>query len=256
MARNSETGATDPRRAAAATALRYVESGMRIGVGAGSISAVLIDLLAARARRGLDVFCVPTSRHTRDLAEKRGLRTGGLDEAGWLDITIDSADEFDVEMNLIKGGGGGLLREKIVASASDRMVVITDQSRHVDRLGAFPLPVEVAPFGWEVTRSILQDLASDEEVAGDQISLRMNRDDPFVTEDGHYILDLHLRRIVDPVKLTMMLNRVPGVVENGLFVGIADVIVVGKRDGTADVLSKSPEDDLPPEDDGLFDDLS
>ena len=229
---------------------------MRLGLGGGSAAEHVVKLLGERVSRGLDVFCVPTSKHTRDLAIKCGIRTGALDEAGWLDLTIDGAEEFDLEMNLIKGGGGALLQEKIVASASDRMVVIADQSRQVDQLGAFPLPVEVAPFGWEVTRSILQDLANDEDVAGDQITLRMNRDDPFVTDGGHYILDLHMRRIGDPVRMTMMLNRVPGVVENGLFVGIADAIVIGKRDGGAEILTKSPEDEPPPSPEGLFDDLT
>lgn len=246
----------DAKRAAASAALRYVEPGMRLGLGTGSTSAWVVKLLAEKVQRGFDVFCVPTSLRTRDLAIECGIKTGALDEAGWLDLTIDGADEFDAEMNLIKGGGGALLQEKIVASASDKMVVVTDPSKQVDQLGVFPLPIEVVPFGWEVTRSILQDMLADTDVAGDQITLRMNRDDPFVTDEGHYTLDLHLRRIGDPVRMSMMLNRVPGVVENGLFVGLADAIVIGRDDGGAEILTKSGDDAPPEPEEGLFDDLN
>lgn len=256
MARQNRRYAGDPKRAAAAAALKFVEPGMRLGLGTGSTAAWLVKLLGERARSGFDVFCVATSTRTRDLAEECGVRTGALDEAGWLDLTIDGADEFDDALNLIKGGGGALLQEKIVAAASDRMIVITDVSKHVDILGAFPLPVEVVPFGWEVTRSILQDMAEAEDVSGSQVSLRMNRDRPFVTDEGHYILDMHLRRIGDPARLSLKLNRVPGVVENGLFISMADAIVIGRDDGGADILEANEGTVSGSVDEtGLFDDL-
>lgn len=257
MAGQNRRHAGDPKRAAAAAALKFVEPGMRLGLGTGSTAAWLVKLLGERVRSGFDVFCVPTSTRTRDLAAECGVRTGALDEAGWLDMTIDGADEFDDELNLIKGGGGALLQEKIVAAASDRMIVITDASKHVQMLGTFPLPVEVVPFGWEVTRSILEDMAVAEDVSGSQVSLRMNRDRPFVTDEGHYILDMHLRRIGDPARLSFKLNRVPGVVENGLFIGMADAVVIGRDDGGADILRSADSAEAPPRDEenGIFDDL-
>ena len=246
---------SDAKRAAAEAAFRFVEPGMRVGLGTGAAAAWLVKLLGQKVQRGFDVFCVPTSTRSLDLARECGIRTGTLDEAGWLDLTIDGTEEFDAEMNLIKGGGGALLREKIVAAASERMIVIAEPAKQVTHLGAFPLPVEVVPFGWEVTRTILQDVLAGSDVAGDQITLRMNRDQPFVTDEGHYILDLHLRRIGDAGRLSLMLNRIPGVVENGLFVGIADAVVIGLPDGGAEILARDGESPPPPDGGGIFDDL-
>ena len=225
------------KKAAAAAALEFVEPGMKLGLGTGSTAAWLVRLLGDKVRAGgFDLTCVPTSSQTRTLAAECGVRTGTLDEAGWLDLTIDGADEFDADLSLIKGGGGALLQEKIVAAASDRMVVIADASKRVARLGAFPLPVEVVRFGWEVTRKTLGDLCAEAGMGGAKITRRMAGDDAFVTDEGHFILDLHLGAISDPAALTVALNRVPGVVENGLFVGLASAAVVGREDGAADVI--------------------
>lgn len=227
------------KKASATAALEFIEPGMRLGLGTGSTAAWLVKLIGEKARGGsFDLMCVPTSSRTRDLALECGLKVGTLDEAGWLDLTIDGADEFDADLNLIKGGGGALLQEKIVAAASDKMVVITDPSKQVDHLGAFPLPVEIVPFGWEVTRTIISEMLGDLDVSGQQISLRMNRDKPFITDEGHYIVDLHLRRIGSPKRLAALLNQVPGVVENGLFIGLAQAVVIGQPDGTAEVIER------------------
>lgn len=230
------------KKASAKRALRYVESGMRLGLGTGSTAAWLVKLLGERTREGgFEITCVPTSSRTADLARECGLKITTLDKAGWLDLTIDGADEFDPELNLIKGGGGALLQEKIVATASDKMIVITDPSKEVPQLGAFPLPVEIIKFGWETTKAIVEELLESADVAGRQATLRLNRDEPFVTDEGHYIIDLHLRRIGEPAKLSALLNRIPGVVENGIFVNIADAIVIGLEDGGARVIPDSED---------------
>ena len=236
------------KKASAQRALRYVENGMKLGLGTGSTAAWLVKLLGERTREGgFEITCVPTSSRTADLARECGLKITTLDEAGWLDLTIDGADEFDPDLNLIKGGGGALLQEKIVATASDKMIVITDPSKEVPQLGAFPLPVEIIKFGWETTKAIVEEMLESADVAGRQATLRLNRDEPFVTDEGHYIIDLHLRRIGEPAKLSALLNRIPGVVENGIFVNIADAIVIGLEDGGARVIPEgvSPESNGP-----------
>lgn len=231
------SGPERAKKAAAARALEFIRPGMRLGLGTGSTAAWLVKLLGdERDGRAKDLLCVPTSSRTKELAVACGLRVASLEEAGWLDLTIDGADEFDPELNLIKGGGGALLQEKIVATASDRMVVITDPSKEVAMLGAFPLPVEVTPFGWEVTKTIVEDLLAGEDVAGAQSTVRLNRHEPFVTDEGNHIIDLHLRRIGDPKRLSMLLNNVPGVVENGLFIDVADVVVIGEESGETRVI--------------------
>ncbi len=230
------------KKASAQRALRFVENGMRVGLGTGSTAAWVVKLLGERAREGgFEITCVPTSSRTADLALECGLKITTLDQAGWLDLTIDGADEFDPDLNLIKGGGGALLQEKIVATASDKMIVITDPSKEVPQLGAFPLPVEIIKFGWETTKAIVEEMLESADVAGRQATLRLNRDEPFVTDEGHYIIDLHLRRIGAPAKLSALLNRIPGVVENGIFVNIADAIVIGQEDGGARVIPDSED---------------
>jgi len=158
-----------------------------------------------------------------------------LDEVRWLDLTIDGADEYDPNLNLIKGGGGALLHEKIVATASDQMVVIADLSKQVDTLGAFPLPVEVIPFGWQTTKALIEEMLSNVDVLGRSASLRLNGAEPYRSDEGNFILDLHLRRIANPAQLSLVLNQIPGVVENGLFLDICDVLVIGNGDGTVEV---------------------
>ena len=222
--------------AAARRAVDFVEDGMRLGLGTGSTAAWLVRCLGEAVRQdGLRVTGVATSARTRALARDAGIPVVGLEEARWLDLTIDGADEFDPELNLIKGGGGALLHEKIVATASDRMVVIADAAKEVDALGAFPLPVEVVPFGWQATKALLEEMLGNMEVGGRQASLRLDHDRPFATDEGNYILDLHLRRIEAPSQLSLVLNQVPGVVENGLFLDICDVLVTGCADGAVEV---------------------
>ena len=223
------------KHAAARRAVRRVETGMRIGLGTGSTAAWMVRLLAERVQEeGLDIVGVPTSTRTADLARDLGIRVVSLDEAEWLDITIDGADEFDGNLNLIKGGGGALLQEKIVACASDEMIVIADAAKRVQTLGAFPLPVETVPFGWRTTQALIEETLVSLDVMGRQTTLRMNGDVPFVTDEGNYILDLHLKRIGDARQMSLVLNQIPGVVENGLFVDICDRVIVGYGDGTVE----------------------
>lgn len=217
---------------AAKRAVGFVEDGMKLGLGTGSTAAWMVRLLAERVRNeGLRVTGVPTSTRTAELARQQGLRVMSLDEAKWLDLTIDGADEFDAELNLIKGGGGALLQEKIVATASDQMIVISDVSKQVDRLGAFPLPVEVIPFGWQTTKALVEETLVSMDVLGQHSTLRMNGDTPYFTDEGNHIIDLHLQRIGNARQLALILNQIPGVVENGLFIDICDVVVIGHGDG-------------------------
>ncbi|AQS47598.1 MULTISPECIES: ribose-5-phosphate isomerase RpiA [Thioclava] len=222
--------------AAARRAVDFVEDGMRVGLGTGSTAAWMVRCLGERIRdEGLQLIGVPTSTRTADLARQVGIKVVALDEAKWLDITIDGADEFDPDLNLVKGGGGALLQEKIVATASDQMIVITDASKEVNHLGAFPLPVEVVPFGWQVTRALIEELLDSMDVMGRQTSLRLNGQQPFVTDEGNYIVDLHLNRIGNPRQLALVLNQIPGVVENGLFIDICDKVIIGGTDGKVEI---------------------
>lgn len=220
---------------AAKRACDFVESGMKVGLGTGSTAAWLVRCLGEMVRDGLKITGVPTSVRTAEMAREAGIRVVTLEEAGWLDVTIDGADEFDRELNLIKGGGGALLHEKIVATASDRMVVIADTSKEVSALGAFPLPVEVVPFGWSATKTLIEETLPSLDVLGTDIRRRMSGDDPYRTDEGNFILDLHLGRIGDVRQFAMVINQIPGVVENGLFVDICDVVVIGHGDGRVDV---------------------
>ena len=246
---------------AAKRAVDFVEDGMRVGLGTGSTAAWMVRCLGELVREeGLRVTGVPTSSRTAELARQVGISVVSLDEAKWLDLTIDGADEVDPDLNLIKGGGGALLQEKIVATASDQMVVITDASKLVDRLGAFPLPLEVVPFGWQTTKALVEETLAGLDVLGQQTTLRLNGDVPFVTDEGNYILDLHLRRLGNARQASLVLNQLPGVVENGLFIDICDVLVVGHGDGrveTRDINAGTSEEDRIEfvESDNLFRDL-
>ena len=221
---------------AARRAADYVEDGMRVGLGTGSTAAWLVRCLGEMVREdGLKFKGVPTSTRTAELARDVGIEVISLDEARWLDLTIDGADEFDADLNLIKGGGGALLQEKIVATASDRMVVIADIGKQVDTLGAFPLPVEVIPFGWQTTQALVEETLISMDVLGRDTTLRMNGEAPFVTDEGNFILDLHLKRIGNARQLALVLNQMPGVVENGLFIDICDTVVLGFGDGRVEL---------------------
>jgi ribose 5-phosphate isomerase A len=223
----------DAKRAAADRAAQFVREGMKLGLGTGSTAAFLVEILGRRVAQGLKIVGVPTSEQTRRQAESLNIPLTTLDETPHLDLTIDGADEFDSQLRLIKGGGGALLREKIVASASDRMIVIADSSKKVDTLGRFPLPVEVVPFGLEATRRAIADALAACQCPG-AIELRLQKDGSghaFVTDGGHYILDCHTQAIPRPEVLASALTGIPGVVETGLFIGLADLVIVAGSTG-------------------------
>ena len=219
------------KRDAAARALEFVRPGMRLGLGTGSTARHFLELLAQRVRNGFAIVGVPTSEATRAHALGLGISLTALDETPELDLTIDGADEIGPDLTLIKGGGGALLHEKIVAAASARMIVIADESKWVSELGRFPLPIEVVPFGLAATRLAVEAAAA---ASGGRVSalLRRTKDgSPFVTDSGHWILDVPLERIADPKSLADRLAAIPGVVEHGLFIGVADVAILAGRGG-------------------------
>jgi ribose 5-phosphate isomerase A len=216
---------------AAEEALNYIESGMKVGLGTGSTAAKFVDLLGARVKEGLEVVCVPTSEATRQQAAALAIPLTTLDETPFLDVTVDGADELDENLRLIKGGGGALLREKIVATSSDRMIVIADNSKLVSVLGRFPLPLEVIRFGLAATRNMVEAQARLVGCEG-EITLRAGPGgQPFATDSGNLILDCAFGRIEDAEALDAALKMIPGVVENGLFLGIADVAIVAAPEG-------------------------
>ena len=233
--------------AAARRAVDFVEGGMRVGLGSGSTAAWMVRCLGQRVREeGLKITGVPTSDRTAALARAEGITVVALEEARWLDLTIDGTDEFDPDLNLIKGGGGAHLREKIVATASDQMIVIADAAKEVAHLGAFPLPVEVVPFGWQTSKALIEEMLVALDVLGREVTLRMKGDLPFTSDEGNRILDLHLGRIGNARQLALVLNQVPGVVENGLFIDICDRVVIGHGDGRVelrDIATGSSEED-------------
>ena len=222
------------KRAAAERAVAVVEDGMRVGLGTGSTAAHFVTLLGERVRAGLSVVGVPTSEATRVQAERAGIALTTLDDSPELDLTVDGADEFDEALRLIKGGGGALLREKIVAAASRRMIVIADESKRVATLGRFPLPIEAVRFGLGATRRAVEEVLRAHGIAG-EVRLRQQAEgQPFVTDEGHVILDAHCGRIDRPDVLAAALHSVPGVVEHGLFIGLATgVLVAGAGSVTA-----------------------
>jgi len=221
------------KRQAAARALGFVQDGMKLGLGTGSTARHFVELLGERVRDGLRVIGVPTSEATRADAERCGVPLGSLDEIDRLDLTVDGADEIDPHLNLIKGGGGALLREKIVAAASGRMIVIADESKWVATLGRFPLPIEVNPFGIAATRRAIADALAAQGLSGG-LELRRARDGSghaFVTDGGHWILDARLGAIPDAAALAAALVAIPGVVEHGLFIGLAGAAVLAGASG-------------------------
>jgi ribose 5-phosphate isomerase A len=219
------------KRAAAVRAVEFVRPGMRLGLGTGSTAKLFVDLLAERVRGGLDVVAVPTSEVTRAQAERLGIKLTTLDETPELDLTIDGADEIAPDLTLIKGGGGALLREKIVAAASAKMLVIADQSKWVTVLGRFPLPVEIAPFGAAATRCAVEAATASAGCPGAALLRKAPNGHAFVTDGGHWLLDAQLQRIPDPQALAARLAAVPGVMEHGLFIGLARTAIVAGPDG-------------------------
>ncbi|MCW6510738.1 ribose-5-phosphate isomerase RpiA [Lichenifustis flavocetrariae] len=217
----------------AVRALDFVQEGMRLGLGTGTTAKLFVAHLAERVRGGLNVVGVPTSEATRAQAEAAGIPLTTLDDTPELDLVVDGADEFDPELRLIKGGGGALLREKIVAAASRRMVVITDVSKRVEVLGRFPLPVEVNRFGLGATTRQVEAAFQRLGLAG-AVSLRLDKtlSDPFVTDGGHHILDCRLGAIPEPERLAEALVNIPGVVEHGLFIGLATTVIMADASQT------------------------
>jgi len=222
---------------AAEAALAHVEDGMRLGIGTGSTAEEFVRLLAEKVAGGLRVEGVPTSERTARLCLELGVPLKSLDELPELDLTIDGADEVDGRLRLIKGGGGALLREKIVACASRRMIVIADESKVVEMLGAFKLPIEVNPFGLVATRIAIEKLATRLGLSG-AIDLRASGDGTFTTDGGHYILDASFGRIPDADALARNLNDIPGVVEHGLFINIASLAVIAGPAGARTLTAK------------------
>ncbi len=212
------------KESAARASMRFVQDGQIVGLGTGSTAAYAVRFLGEKVRDGLKIKGIPTSARTRELAASWGIPLTTLDEFQELDVTIDGADEIDPQLRLIKGGGGALLREKIVASASKKVVIIADSGKQVQALGKFPLPVEVVPFAQAVVLKKISAL-------GAAVKLRQSADGkPYITDEGHHILDCNFGRIADPPTLARTLEAMPGVVEHGLFIGLASVVLVGKGD--------------------------
>jgi ribose 5-phosphate isomerase A len=219
---------------AARAALAEVSDGMRLGIGTGTTAAEFVRLLAEKVASGMKIIGVPTSERTASLCSELGVGLSTLDETPELDLTIDGADEVDSGLNLIKGGGGALLREKIVAAASARMIVIADESKMVSTLGRFPLPIEVNRFGLRATEIAIGRAASKLGLSG-PLTLRVTNGEPFVTDGGHLILDASFGRIPDTRALSNALHAIPGVVEHGLFLGMAGLAIIAGADGIRSV---------------------
>jgi len=239
----SFTDADMAKRAAAERALAMVSDGMVLGLGTGSTAAWFVRVLAERiAREGLTITGVATSAATAELAGELGIPLRSLETAGPVDLTIDGADEIDPALNLVKGGGAALLREKIVAAASRRLVIVADASKQVAELGAFPLPVEVVRFGWPVTRDAIARVLAGMPVDSADITVRGGEQNPTITDEGHHILDLNLTRIRDAPALARALDALPGVVEHGLFIDMAEAAVIARPDGGSEILRRGPVD--------------
>ena len=222
---------------AAEAALAYVEDGMRLGIGTGSTAEEFVRLLAEKVAEGLRVEGVPTSERTARLCLELGVPLKSLDELPELDLTVDGADEVDGDLSLVKGGGGALLREKIVAAASSRMIVIADETKLVDTLGAFPLPIEINPFGQTSTRIAIEKAAAKLGLSG-ELTLRKAGEDPFTTDGGHFIFDASFGRIPDAEALSGELNSIPGVVEHGLFINMASLAIIAGPAGLRTLKAK------------------
>jgi ribose 5-phosphate isomerase A len=219
------------KREAAARAIEFVRPGMRLGLGTGSTAQYFVAILGEQVRAGLDIIGVPTSEATRVQAETLGIPLTTLEETPELDLTVDGADEIAPDLSLIKGGGGALLREKIVASASAQMIVIADDSKFVTTLGRFPLPIEVVPFGLATTRRAVEVSCAHSGSPGAAVLRRGKDGHAFVTDGGHFILDAALDRIVEPASLADRLAAIPGVVEHGLFIRLATMAIIAGSEG-------------------------
>jgi ribose 5-phosphate isomerase A len=227
------------KKVAAAKALEFVKSGMVIGLGTGSTAAWFLKLLSEKIIADkLTVFCIPTSEVTKKHAKQLQIPLTTFEQAGLIDLVVDGADEFDPKLNLIKGGGGALLQEKIVAAAAKHMVIITDYTKQVSCLGKFDLPVEVVQFGAQSTKHGVENILKNLNYSGVEVLFRSQNNKNFITDEGHFIIDLKLKKIKEPQNLHNHLVGCPGVVETGLFLNFANTIVVGKSDGTCTVLGQ------------------
>ncbi len=224
--------ADEQKRAAAAKAMDYVLPGMRLGLGTGSTAKHFVDLVGRQVGEGMDLLCVPTSEATRNQAAGLNIPLTSLDETPGLDLTVDGADEIGPGLTLIKGGGGAHLREKIVAAASKELIIIADQSKQVECLGAFPLPLEITSFGARATILAVGHLLHMLGLEGELVQ-RMKDGKPFISDNGNFIYDCHLGRIEEPVPLAASLSNIPGVVEHGLFTGLATRAIVAGPDGVS-----------------------
>jgi len=217
--------------AAAAAALEEIEDGMTVGLGTGSTAKHFVDLLGEKVAGGWHVQGVPTSEATATQARGLDIPLPEFHEIDVINVTVDGADEFDSNLRLIKGGGGALLREKIIAGASQRMVVIADDSKEVETLGQFPLPIEVVPFGLPLSVTAIANAMH--YVIGREVELKLRQqgEKAFITDGGHVIIDAHCEAIAEPEALAMALAGIPGVVDHGLFLGMAELVLVGGPEG-------------------------
>jgi len=220
----------EAKEAAAREALKHVRDGMKLGLGTGSTAAKFVAGLGEMVADGLNVVCVPTSEATRQQAESLNISLTRLDEEPILDLTVDGADELDANLSLIKGGGGALLREKIVASSSKQMIVIADDTKKVDTLGKFPLPIEIVPFGVKSTAMKIEHASRWAGCEG-PLALRIRNDELFVTDNGNVIIDCSFGQIPDAQKLASALSTIPGLVDHGLFIDMAGLAILGGPDG-------------------------
>jgi ribose 5-phosphate isomerase A len=227
------------KKIAAGKALEYIKDGMILGLGTGSTAYWAILGIGEMVKKGLKARAVATSIQSETLAREAGIPIVPFSEIDHIDLTIDGADEVDEELNLIKGGGGALLREKIVAAATKFYIIIVDEGKRVSRLGKFPLPVEIAPFGWELTRHHLEKLGCSMHLrTTDKTAGRIVDDKTFHTDNGHYILDCFFDSIADPGLLNEQVNAIPGVMDNGLFINMADLVITGYADGSTKISKK------------------
>ena len=207
------------KQLSAEAACNYVKDGMIVGLGTGTTAEFAVRKIGKLVRNGLSIRGIPTSNRTKELAEAEGIPLIDFSESMFIDLTIDGADEIDGNLNMIKGGGAALLQEKIVASVSMAEIIVVNRTKLVDQLGAFPLPVEVIPFGWQVVFNQLESLHGNPD-------LRLNKGQPQVTDQGNYIIDCHFRKIENPKLLEHQLNMIPGVVENGLFINLCTKMIL------------------------------
>jgi len=222
----------NPKKSAGERAVEYIKPGMIVGLGTGSTAYWAIQTLALRVNQGMKITAIATSTPSEELALSLGIKIVTFAEVDHIDITIDGADEVSTALDLIKGGGGALLREKIVAAATNLYIIIADQHKYVQTLGTFALPVEVVRFGWEMTTRHLQKL-------GCTTAMRLSGKEIFISDNGNFIIDCSFTSIEQPAMLHQQINAIPGVVENGLFLGMADIVILGDNDGGTKVLMKA-----------------